>query len=270
MARPQKAGLVYFSLDVDMDQDDKVVLIEAKHGIAGFTVLMKLLMKVYKEGYFYKWTEREQLLFSNRVNVDINTINEIVNDCIKWEMFDPTLYEEYDILTSSGIQKRYFEAITRRTEITLIAEYLVIPPIKSSKNLTVNVVSVYKNNACAVVNVDINPTQDELKDTPVHKVKETKQNIVKDSKLSYAANVKMKEDEYLKLCEEFGVDTINGKIEDLNNWKGGKGKTTKDDYLTIRAWIRKDVKASQNMYKPLKGRLGVTEGEGAGIRKEGM
>ena len=31
MARPQKNGLDYFPLDVDMDQDDKIALIEAQH-----------------------------------------------------------------------------------------------------------------------------------------------------------------------------------------------------------------------------------------------
>lgn len=65
----------------------------------------------------------------------------------------------------------------------------------------------------------------------------------------YATNVKMKVEEYSKLCEEFGEELIIGKIEDLNNWKGGKGKVTKDDYLTIRTWIRKDKKANQQGVK---------------------
>ena len=65
----------------------------------------------------------------------------------------------------------------------------------------------------------------------------------------YATNVKMKVEEYSKLCEEFGEELIIGKIEDLNNWKGGKGKVTKDDYLTIRAWIRKDNKTNQQGVK---------------------
>ena len=45
MARPQKKGLDYFPLDVDIDQDDKIALIEAKHGAIGFAVIIKLLMK---------------------------------------------------------------------------------------------------------------------------------------------------------------------------------------------------------------------------------
>lgn len=175
MARPQKAGIDYFSLDVDMDQDDKVLLIEAKHKITGFAVLLKLLMKIYKEGYFYKWTEREQLLFSSRINIDTGLVNEIVNDCIKWELFNPERYEKYNIITSSGIQKRYLEAIVRRKEVTLIAEYLVIETPISTDKFTVNIVNVDINQ----VNVDINTTQEELIPSLIPKVKESKEKQTK-------------------------------------------------------------------------------------------
>jgi len=174
MARPQKEGMDYFPLDVDMDQDDKVLLIEAKHKITGFAVVVKLLMKIYKEGYFYKWTEREQLLLSSRINVDTNIVNEVVTDCIKWEFFVPSLYEKYNILTSSGIQKRYIEATKRRKEVTLISEYLVVDPPECSDKLTVNLINVGKNNTNEAVNVDINPIGGELIATSIPKGKERK------------------------------------------------------------------------------------------------
>ena len=63
MARPKKDGLEYFPLDTDMDQDDKVRLIEAEHGILGFGILVKLFMN-HKEGYYYEWGEMQQLLFA--------------------------------------------------------------------------------------------------------------------------------------------------------------------------------------------------------------
>ena len=42
---------------MDVEMDDKVELIEAKHGITGFGVLVKLYQKIYKEGYFINVTE---------------------------------------------------------------------------------------------------------------------------------------------------------------------------------------------------------------------
>jgi hypothetical protein len=58
MARPKKQGLEYFPLDVTMD--DKVQLIEAKHGIIGFGILIKMYQKIYSEGYYYSWEEEQQ------------------------------------------------------------------------------------------------------------------------------------------------------------------------------------------------------------------
>lgn len=122
MARPQKEGLDYFPLDTEMD--DKIKLIDAKFGVAGFGVLIKLWQIIYDNGYYIKWTEKELLLYKTRINADINLINDVINECLRWEIFNNKLYETYSILTSSGIQKRYFEAVKRRTEITLVNEFI--------------------------------------------------------------------------------------------------------------------------------------------------
>lgn len=123
MARPKKTGLDYFPLDVNFDQDDKVVIIIGKYGMEGLGVLIKLMMEVYKNGYFYKWTEREQIVFSSRINVDINLVNDIVNDCIKWSFFNENKFKEHEILTSKGFQERYSMATTRRLGCEIQEEY---------------------------------------------------------------------------------------------------------------------------------------------------
>ena len=82
MARPAKSGIDYFSVDVDMDSDDKIVMIEAIHGMVGFGTVMKLLMTIYRNGYYYSWSEREQLIFSKKNTLDVATANAIVEDCV--------------------------------------------------------------------------------------------------------------------------------------------------------------------------------------------
>lgn len=164
MARPQKEGLDYFPLDVDIDQDDKVALIEAQHGLVGFGIVIKLLMKIYKNGYFYQWTEKEQLLFSRSVNVDINTINEVVNDCVKWGLFSDEVYENDNILTSKGIQLRYLEAASRRQVVKIKTKHLLISSDK---------VKEYKNLVLDGVNVDINLENENI--NPQRKEKESKE-----------------------------------------------------------------------------------------------
>lgn len=57
------------------------------------------------------------MLFSKRVNVDINRVNVIINDCIKWDLFDEDLYNQYQMLTNKGIESRYLEIVKRRTKV---------------------------------------------------------------------------------------------------------------------------------------------------------
>lgn len=125
MARPLKDGLDYFSLDTDIANDDKIKLIRAKHGIVGFAIVVLLLTKIYKNGYFYQWTEDEQYLFADEARVDINTVSTVVNDCINKGFFNQKLYEAYGILTSRGIQKRYLQGCMKRKKITVTREYFV-------------------------------------------------------------------------------------------------------------------------------------------------
>lgn len=136
MARPMKQGLDYFPVDVAID--DKVKMVEAKYGVAGFGIIIKTWQIIYENSYFIKWTERELLLYKNRINADINLINDVINECIKWGVFDQELKDKYDILTSRGLQRRYAEAIKRRKEITIEKAYWIIESPDESLGLRVN------------------------------------------------------------------------------------------------------------------------------------
>lgn len=124
MSRPLKQGLDYFPMDVEVD--DKIELIEAKHGIAGFGVLVKMFQKIYKEGYYLNWNEETQLLFARRINVDINSVSAIIIDCFRYHIFNEELYTKHHILTSTGIQKRYLNATNRRKELFLCKKYVIV------------------------------------------------------------------------------------------------------------------------------------------------
>lgn len=208
MARPQKNGLDYFPLDVDIDQDDKVALVEAKHGLEGFAIIIKLLMKIYKNSYFYEWTEKEQLLFSKRVNVDINQVNVVINDCIKWDFFNSSLLETHKVLTSRGIQKRYLAAIGRRQKVEIESKYLLLD--KETVNVYKNLVIVDSNPSSKVVNVDINPQRKEEKSKVKERREENTENI---SSLSLSL---CKEVETLTCAKWFlakEVEALNALIE---------------------------------------------------------
>lgn len=154
MARPLKEGLDYFPLDVDIDQDDKLVVVIGKYGMQGFGIIIRLMAEIYKNSYFYPWTEKEHYVFSNRVNVDINTVTDVVNECMKWGFFDRKLYESFSILTSRGFQSRYISASKRRKNIVFVREYTLIDLQQEADKVNYPVIEVDVNGNR--VNVYIN------------------------------------------------------------------------------------------------------------------
>lgn len=127
--RPLKDGLDFMRVDVHMDADDKIGLIEMDCGAVSFGVVVKLLMQVYSSGYFYPWTEREEKLFCKRRNVESGLCKQVIASAIRWKFFDPDLYEKYGVLTSRGIQKRYFFAVKNRSVIETDPKLLLLDPL---------------------------------------------------------------------------------------------------------------------------------------------
>jgi hypothetical protein len=126
MGRPIKTGLDYFPLDVNID--DNLELIEAEHGLQGFAIVIKLWQKIYSNGYYIEWNSDTALLFSKKINSELTLINSVINSCFNRNILNKTLYEKYNILTSSGIQKRFLMASTqsKRKSICFYSEYTLV------------------------------------------------------------------------------------------------------------------------------------------------
>ena len=72
-------------------------------------------------------------------------MSEIVSAAIRRGIFDNDLYEKYNILTSQGVQKRYFSAVSRRKQINVKSEYLLINVEQFSKNVNISSENVSRN-----------------------------------------------------------------------------------------------------------------------------
>lgn len=148
MPRPIKEGLDYFELDCQLD--DKIKLIQAEFGLKGFAIVVKLYQKIYGvHGYYCEWNEDVLLLFmsENGLSGDSrNLIENIVAACIRRDIFSEKLYKTYQILTSSGIQKRYVNAISKRVNAELIKEYLLITVDRNLISSGRNPVSSVRNS----------------------------------------------------------------------------------------------------------------------------
>ena len=126
MGRHIKTGLDYFPLDVSLE--DEVELLEAECGIDGFAVIVKLWQKIYANGYYIDWEEDNALLFSRKINYDINKLNVVVSVALRRNIFNKSLHKQHNVLTSKGIQKRYIKACSdsRRKNIAIFKDYYLL------------------------------------------------------------------------------------------------------------------------------------------------
>ena len=173
MPRPQKAGVEYFPLDVE--NDDKLDLIEAEFGLTGFAVIVKLYQRIYKLGYYCEWNDEVALLFGKRLGTGGKAVSEIVSAAIRRKLFDEEIYRKYGVLTSRGIQKRYFEIVARRKNVEVEQRYLLV----SRDLIPVNVNIMYAETPVNVNTMQTETTENAYRSTQ-SKVKESK---VKESKV---------------------------------------------------------------------------------------
>ena len=173
MPRPQKAGVEYFPLDVE--NDDKLDLIEAEFGLTGFAVIVKLYQRIYKLGYYCEWNDEVALLFGKRLGTGGKAVSEIVSAAIRRKLFDEEIYRKYGVLTSRGIQKRYFEIVARRKNVEVEQRYLLV----SRDLIPVNVNIMYAETPVNVNTMHAETPENAYRSTQ-SKVKESK---VKESKV---------------------------------------------------------------------------------------
>ena len=143
-----KSGIDYFPLDVVLDE--KFELIEAEYGLTGFGVIVRLLQEIYgKAGYYIEWTTEVALLFARKVGLGGNVVSEIVEASIRRGMFDREKYDKYHVLTSRGIQKRYFEAVSRRKVLEVDENILLVNVALLCPNVDIRAknVNIFSKNA---------------------------------------------------------------------------------------------------------------------------
>ena len=163
-----KSGIDYFPLDVTLDA--KFELVEAEFGLTGFGVVVHLLQEIYgKAGYYIEWTEEVALLFARKIGLGGSVVSEIVEASIRRGMFDKEKYDKYHVLTSKGIQKRYFEAVSRRKVLEVDFNILLV-----------NVAQILPNVDIRAVNVNISS-----KNADISKQSKVEKSRVEKSKVEY-------------------------------------------------------------------------------------
>ena len=168
MARPQKQGMDYFSVDVTFD--DNMDYIIAEHGAEGLGIVIGLFQKIYREGYYIEWNKKALSLFSQRINAGKDAIEKVVDSCFEENIFSKKLYEEYGILTSRGIQNRYLKMCKdcKRKNVTINRNYL----LDIDSELTGVITELTGVNEEETLVNSENSTQSKVKESKVKYIKE--------------------------------------------------------------------------------------------------
>ena len=127
-------GINYFPVGVNFMEENAMEVIEAKYGIKGSAIVLKLLCKIYKEGYFIRWDEEQCLIFANKAGreVQVAEVQGIIEILFIKGIMDKNSYLENGILTSENIQKVWMEATKRRKRELSELPYLMVKTEKEN------------------------------------------------------------------------------------------------------------------------------------------
>ena len=139
MGRKATEGLVFFPVDINMFEDDKMLLAQELVDPDGKEILLRLLVPyiaiqllrdIYKTGCYIEWNEKICRIKASSIGNGVTSkmLDQIIGALAKSEFFDEVLLNKNNILTGRGIQKRWLVImkLCRRSILPIKKEYCLI------------------------------------------------------------------------------------------------------------------------------------------------
>ena len=123
---PNKPGLTYFPKMLDFYEDDKIFDLLDRYGPLGVTIYDCILCIVYKNGYYAeipldKLSKMIMKMIGNKWVKNQKVVVQVVHFCSEIGLLDEDLMTE-NIITSVGIQRRYYEIAVKRMKRQLYSD----------------------------------------------------------------------------------------------------------------------------------------------------
>ena len=123
---PNKKGLTYFPKMIDFYEDDKIFDLLDRYGPLGVTVYDCILCIVYKHGYYAeipldKLSKMIIKMIGNKWVKSQKAVVQVVHFCSEIGLLDDDLMTK-NIITSVGIQRRYYEIAVKRMKRRLYTD----------------------------------------------------------------------------------------------------------------------------------------------------
>ncbi len=130
MAGRPKQGIDYSGWSVDIfDSDTKIDKLLDSKGWPGFGIYFYLCQRAYKaNGYFFEWSYDDCATTARKMGGGINsgTVRETVSYCLQIDLFNKRLFDRWGVLTSRGIQRRYWAVLSERRSKIVYTEYWLL------------------------------------------------------------------------------------------------------------------------------------------------
>lgn len=242
MARPQKRGLDYFPRDTDYYNDYKIMALLERYGPMGHIVYDALLCLIYRNGY-YLAIPLDQVAFQimrmvgNRWIKDKSLVLNVIHYCADIGLIDDGLLSQ-NVITSSGIQRRYAE-VTVRNKVDK-SLYWLLKKEQPSESTPKNHISV------AETGVSVTETLENVSETPTKKKKENKRKEIGAGAQPHRFHPPTLE-QVKSYCKERG-NTVNPEafvnFYESKGWMVGKNRM-KDWKAAVRTWEQKEKPGSE-------------------------
>ena len=131
-----KEGLGYFPLCVDfvLDELDDIMI---NYGSDGGIVVLSIISRIFKQGYYLEYNERLQRKIARKISEGIDTeiVDKVIQEAAAQGIFNEDMLTQHHILTSENIQLDYFRAVKRnKKEVKMELKYLLIEPDLKNKS----------------------------------------------------------------------------------------------------------------------------------------
>ena len=237
---PPKEGLDYSEWDLwVLDNDKKIdALIEAQGALA-FVVYFYLTQHAYAEhGYYLEWDYDSCPSTARRLGrgVSAEFVKNCVEKCLQVGLYDKGLFESHGILTSEGIQKRYWKVAKNRTSRGEARKYWLLDASFQNEDDPEGLVSHTPKPNYEPPKFNYEPP----------KCTESRVEQRRDITLSLARprgkhnNVMLTDEQYADIKAKIPdadayIDGFSAKLHD-------KGYTYTDHYATLLSWWASDQK----------------------------
>lgn len=177
MARPLKSGVEYFPMDTGFFSDKKVKLLKGEFGARGLLIVLSTLCRIYStNGYYASFDDDDAILTADELGCGITPelVREVVQGSVKRSLFDEGVFNQFGVLTSPGIQRRYIRAVSKRDDISFIEEYWLLD-IDDENDVprAMRVKVAFKTISGGIKAVSGGRNPDKSPDNPQSKVKES-------------------------------------------------------------------------------------------------